>query len=249
MAGPTEQFEIKPIFDLFEIAGQQISFTNSAAYMAGAAVFGGLFLIFSTKGRGLVPSRLQSVTELIYEFISKTLHDNAGEEGMRFFPLVFSLFVFIVIANLVGMFPYAFTVTSQIIVTFAFAMLVFATVTLYGLWKHGFRFFRLFLPKGVPLVLSPIIVPIEIVSYISRPISHSVRLFAVMLSGHITLKVFAGFVVDLAGFGTLGIVGAILPLAMTVALTALDLLMAVIQAYIFTMLTCMYLSDALHPEH
>lgn len=162
---------------------------------------------------------------------------------------MFSLFVFILIANLVGMFPYAFTVTSQIIVTFAFAMLVFSTVTLYGLWKHGFRFFRLFLPKGVPLALSPIIVPIEIVSYVSRPISHSVRLFAVMLAGHITLKVFAGFVVDMAGFGTVGIVAAILPLAMTVALTALELLMAMIQAYIFTMLTCMYLSDALHPGH
>ncbi|MGF7006581.1 F0F1 ATP synthase subunit A [Aminobacter sp. BE322] len=249
MAGPLEQFEIKPIFTLFELGGQQVAFTNSSAYMAGAAVLGGLFLLASSSSRALVPSRLQSVSELIYEFVSKTLRDNAGEGGMRFFPLVFSLFVFILVANLIGLFPYAFTVTSQIIVTFAFAMLVFGTVTLYGIWKHGLGFFRLFLPSGVPLILSPIIVPIEVISYISRPVSHSVRLFAVMLAGHITLKVFAGFVVSMSGLGTLGVIGAILPLAMTVALTALELLMAVIQAYIFTMLTCMYLNDAIHPGH
>ncbi|GLS32139.1 F-type H+-transporting ATPase subunit a [Mesorhizobium albiziae] len=249
MAGPIEQFEIKPLFSLGEVAGHQIVFTNSAAYMIAAASLGGLFLLAATARRRLVPSRAQSVAELIYEFIARTLRDNTGEAGMRFFPLVFSLFMFILMANLLGMFPYAFTVTSQIVVTFALAMLVFLTVTLFGLWKHGLRFFRLFLPKGVPLVLSPIIVPIEIVSYLSRPISHSVRLFAVMLAGHITLKVFAGFVVSLSGFGALGIAAAVLPLLMTVALTALELLMSVIQAYIFTMLTCMYLADALHPEH
>lgn len=249
MAGPLEQFEIKPIVTLFELGGQQIAFTNSAAYMVGAAVLGGLLLFASASGRALVPSRFQSVTELIYEFVAKTLRDNAGESGMKFFPLVFSLFTFILIANLIGMFPYAFTVTSHIIVTFSFAMLVFATVTLYGIWRNGLGFFRLFLPSGVPLILAPIIVPIEIVSYISRPISHSVRLFAVMLAGHITLKVFAGFVVSMSDLGAIGIVGAVLPLLMTVALTALELLMAAIQAYIFTMLTCMYLNDALHPGH
>jgi F-type H+-transporting ATPase subunit a len=168
---------------------------------------------------------------------------------MRFFPLVFSLFMFILTANLIGMFPYAFTVTSQIIVTFALAMFVFLTVTVYGFWRNGFRFFRLFMPSGVPAILAPIIVPIELISYISRPISHSVRLFAVMLAGHITLKVFAGFVVSMSGLGALGMAGAILPLAMTVALTGLEFLMSVIQAYIFTMLTCMYLNDALHPGH
>ncbi|WP_378941906.1 F0F1 ATP synthase subunit A [Mesorhizobium sp. ANAO-SY3R2] len=249
MAGPIEQFEIKPIFTLFEFAGHEIAFTNSAAHMVGAAALGGVLLLLSMRAPSLVPTRLQSITELIHEFVSKTLRDNAGEAGMRFFPLVFSLFVFILIANLVGMFPYAFTVTSHVIVTFSFALLVFGTVTLYGIWKNGLGFFRLFLPQGVPLILAPIIVPIEIVSYISRPISHSVRLFAVMLAGHITLKVFAGFVVSMAGFGTIGIAAAILPLAMTVALTALELLMAVIQAYIFTMLTCMYLNDAIHPGH
>ena len=186
---------------------------------------------------------------MLYEFVSKTLRENAREEGMVFFPLVFSLFMFVLVANLLGMFPYAFTVTSHIIVTFALAMLVFLTVTIYGLVRNGLGFFRLFMPSGVPILMAPIIVPIEVISYLSRPISHSVRLFAVMLAGHITLKVFAGFVVSLGGFGALGVVGAVLPLAMTVALTGLELLMSLIQAYIFTMLTCMYLNDALHPGH
>ena len=179
----------------------------------------------------------------------KTLRDIAGQEGLRFFPLVFSLFMFILIANLVGMLPYAFTVTSHLVVTFALAGLVFVVVTTYGLARHGLRFFRLFMPAGVPLALAPVIVPIEIISYLSRPISHAVRLFAVMLGGHITLKVFAGFVVSLAGLGAAGIAAAVLPLMMTVALTALEVLIALIQAYVFTLLTCMYLNDAIHPEH
>jgi F-type H+-transporting ATPase subunit a len=249
LASPLKQFEIKPIVTFGEIAGQEIAFTNSAAYMVAATVVGGLFLLGATLRRELVPSRIQSSAELLYEFVAKTLRDNAGEAGMRFFPLVFSLFMFVLMANLLGMLPFAFTVTSHIIVTFALSMLVFLTVTFYGLWAHGLRFFRLFLPKGVPLMLAPLIVPIEIVSYLSRPVSHSVRLFAVMLAGHITLKVFAGFVVSLASLGAVGIAAAILPLLMTVALTALELLMSLIQAYIFTMLTCMYLADALHPEH
>ncbi|TKT80982.1 F0F1 ATP synthase subunit A [Aquamicrobium sp. LC103] len=249
MAGPIEQFEIKELFRIAEIGGSEIAFTNSAAYMVLTVVLAGAFLLFSTTRRSLVPGRWQASAELLYEFVSKTLRDNAGEKGMRFFPLVFSLFMFVLVANLIGMFPYAFTVTSHIIVTFSLAMLVFATVTVYGLLRHGLSFFRLFMPAGVPLVLAPIIIPIELVSYISRPVSHSVRLFAVMLAGHITLKVFAGFVVGLGSLGAIGIAGALLPLAMTTALTALELLMSVIQAYIFTMLTCMYLNDALHPSH
>ncbi|OYR18826.1 ATP synthase F0, A subunit [Brucella thiophenivorans] len=212
------------------------------------ALAGG-FLFFASRCSRIVPGRWQSSAEMLYEFISGTIRENAGEHGMKFFPLVFSLFMFILVANLIGMFPYAFTVTSQLIVTFALAMLVFLTVTIYGLVRHGFKFFRLFMPAGVPAVLAPIIVPIELMSYISRPISHSVRLFAVMLAGHITLKVFAGFVIELGSLGTLGLMSAILPLAMTVALTALELLMAIIQAYVFTMLSCMYLNDALHPSH
>ncbi len=248
MAGPIEQFEISPILPI-EIGGLDLSFTNSSAYMVATVGLAAGFLLLASSGRSLVPGRLQSSAEMLCEFVSKTLRENAGEEGMRFFPLVFSLFMFVLVANLIGMFPYAFTVTSHIIVTFALAMIVFLTVTLYGVWRNGLGFFRLFMPSGVPPLLAPIIVPIEIVSYISRPVSHSVRLFAVMLAGHITLKVFAGFVVSLGGLGALGIVGAVLPLAMTVALTGLELLMSVIQAYIFTMLTCMYLNDALHPGH
>lgn len=249
MAGPIEQFEIRPIVSFGEVGGYEIAFTNSSAYMLLAVALAGGFLYLGTMARGLVPGRWQAAVELLHEFVSKTLRENTGESGMRFFPFVFCLFMFVLLANLIGMFPYAFTVTSHIVVTFALAMLVFLTVTLYGLWRNGLGFFRLFLPSGVPMLLAPIIVPIEIVSYISRPVSHSVRLFAVMLAGHITLKVFAGFVVSLAGFGALGVAAALLPLAMTVALTGLELLMAVIQAYIFTMLTCMYLNDALHPGH
>ena len=249
MAGPIEQFAIRPIVELGTVSGQQIVFTNSALYMLLTVTVAAGFLFMASRRSRVVPGRWQSSAEMLYEFVSKTIRENAGEHGMKFFPLVFSLFMFILVANLIGMFPYAFTVTSHIIVTFALAMLVFLTVTIYGLLRHGFKFFRLFMPAGVPVMLAPIIVPIELMSYISRPISHSVRLFAVMLAGHITLKVFAGFVVGLGSLGSLGLMSAIMPLAMTVALTALELLMAIIQAYVFTMLSCMYLNDALHPSH
>lgn len=171
MAGPIEQFEIKPLVP-FEIGGLDLSFTNSSAYMVATVVLASAFLLLATGRRGLVPGRWQSGAEMIYEFVATTLRANAGEQGMRFFPLVFSLFLFILVANLVGMFPYAFTVTSHLIVTFALAMLVFATVTLYGLARHGAGFLKLFVPEGVPLILTPIIVPIEVISYVSRPVSH-----------------------------------------------------------------------------
>lgn len=248
MAGPIEQFEIKPLIDV-NLGGIDLSFTKASACMVLSVAVASAFLLLATSRRRLIPSRWQASAEFIYEFVEKILRDNAGQHGMRFFPLVFSLFMFILVANMIGMFPYAFTVTSQIIVTFALAAIVFCAVTLYGLFKHGFGFLRLFKPDGIPAVLVPIIVPIEIISYLSRPVSHSVRLFAVMLAGHITLEVFAGFVVSLAGQGTLGVAGAIMPLLMTVAITALEFLMACIQAYVFTMLTCMYLNDALHPGH
>ena len=249
MAGPIEQFAIRPIVELGTLGGQQVVFTNSALSMLLTVTVAAGLLCWASRRNRVVPGRWQSSVEMLYEFVSKTMRENAGEHGMKFFPLVFSLFMFILVANLIGMFPYAFTVTSHIIVTFALAMLVFLTVTIYGLVRHGFKFFKLFMPAGVPMILAPIIVPIEVMSYISRPISHSVRLFAVMLAGHITLKVFAGFVVGLGSLGTMGLLSAVLPLAMTVALTALELLMAIIQAYVFTMLSCMYLNDALHPSH
>ncbi len=245
---PISQFVIKPIVDI-DVAGVDLSFTNSALFMALTVGTVALFLILSTTGRGLVPGRWQSLAEMSYEFVANTLRSSAGTEGMRFFPLVFSLFMFVLFANLLGMVPYFFTVTSHIIVTFALAMLVILTVVIAGLVRHGTHFFGVFVPSGVPMAIVPFVSVIEIISFLSRPISLSVRLFANMLAGHITLKVFAGFVVTLGTLGIGGWLGAILPLGMTVAITALEFLVAFLQAYVFTVLTCMYLNDAVHPGH
>jgi len=245
---PIQQFQIQTIFPI-EVGGVDFSFTNSSLFMVLTVAATSAFLIFSTSGRGLVPSRVQSVSEMMYEFIASTLRDATGTDGMRFFPLVFSLFMFVLVANLFGMFPYFFTVTSHIIVTFALAMLVISTVILYGFYRHGLKFLKLFVPHGVPGALIPLVTLIEVISFLSRPISLSVRLFANMLAGHITLKVFSGFVVSLGAMGAVGVVGAALPLAMTVALTALEFLVAFLQAYVFAVLTCMYLNDAVHPSH
>jgi F-type H+-transporting ATPase subunit a len=245
---PIHQFQINKLLPL-EVGGFDVSFTNSALFMVIIVVTSSAFLILSTGGRGLIPTRLQSISEMAYEFIANMLRQSAGSEGMRFFPLVFSLFVFILIANLFGMFPYFFTVTSHIIITGALALLVISIVIIYGFWRNGLGFLKLFVPGGVPPVLAAIIVPIEVLSFISRPLSLSVRLFANMLAGHITLKVFAGFIVSLSAFGFGGIIGSILPLAFTVALTALEFLVAFLQAYVFAILTCMYLNDAIHPSH
>jgi F-type H+-transporting ATPase subunit a len=200
-------------------------------------------------GRQLVPGRFQSVVELGYEFVANTIRTSAGSEGMKFFPLVFSLFMFIFISNIVGIIPYTFTVSSHIIVTFSLALLVFLTVILYGIYKNGLKFFKLFVPSGIPIVILPLVVLIEIISFFSRPISHSVRLFANMLAGHVTLKVFASFITMLGALGAIGKVGAVLPLGLVVALTALELMVAFLQAYVFTILTCIYLNDAIHPGH
>ncbi len=245
---PIHQFQISKWLPL-EVGGFDVSFTNSAFFMVATVVVSSAFLIMSTSGRGLIPGRLQSISEMIYEFIANLLRESAGAEGMKFFPFVFSLFVFILMANLFGMFPYFFTVTSHIIITATLALLVIGIVLVYGFWRHGLGFLKLFVPQGVPLALAVVIVPIEVLSFISRPISLSVRLFANMLAGHITLKVFAGFIVSLSAFGVGGIIGSILPLAFTVALTALEFLVAFLQAYVFAILTCMYLNDAIHPSH
>lgn len=245
---PIHQFHISELIPI-EVGGLDFSFTNSSLFMVVSVVVAGAFLYLTTAGRRLVPGRMQSVSEMSYEFVANMLRESAGAAGMRFFPLVFSLFMFILVANMLGMFPYFFTVTAQIIVTFALAMLVISTVVIYGFWKHGLKFLGLFVPQGVPGILVPLVVVIEFVSFLSRPISHSVRLFAVMLAGHIALKVFAGFIVSLSGLGAIGIGTAILPLLMVVALTGLEFLMSFIQAYVFTILTCMYLNDALHPSH
>ncbi len=243
---PIHQFHINQLIPI-EIGGYDFSFTNSSLFMVVTVVLTSAFLYLTTSSRGLVPGRGQSVSEILYEFVAGMLRDSAGSAGMKFFPFVFALFTFILVANLIGMFPYFFTVTSHLIVTVMLAMMVFATVLIYGFMKNGFGFLKLFVPSGVPMAIMPLVVAIEIISFLARPISHSVRLFANMLAGHITLKVFAGFVVSLSAYGFVGIVGSILPLAMAVGLTALEFLVAFLQAYVFAMLTCMYINDAIHP--
>jgi F-type H+-transporting ATPase subunit a len=249
MADPIHQFEIHPIVSLGRIGGHEIAFTNSSLYMAITVVGIAALLVGASSSRALVPGRLQSVAELSYEFVANTIQTTAGKEGMKFFPLVFTLFMFILVSNIIGLIPYTFTVTSHIIITASLALLVFLTVIVYGFYRNGLKFFRLFVPSGIPIYILPLIVFIEVLSFLSRPISHSVRLFANMLAGHITLKVFASFVTLLGGLGFFGILGAALPLALVVALTALELLVAFLQAYVFAILTCIYLNDAIHPGH
>jgi F-type H+-transporting ATPase subunit a len=249
-ADPIHQFQITKLFTLGHIGGQEIAFTNSSAYMFLAVAVISLLMIGGTAGRQLVPGRAQSMAELSYEFVASMIKSTAGPEGMKFFPLVFSLFMFIAISNLIGIIPYAFTVSSHLIVTATLALLVFFIVLFYGLYKNGLKFFKLFVPSGVPIFVIPIVVPIEVISFFLKPVSHSVRLFANMLAGHIALKVFAGFVAMLGvSLGAIGWVGGVLPLALTVALTALELLVACLQAYVFAILTCIYLNDAIHPGH
>ena len=246
---PIHQFQIVDLFPVVKIGHTEIAFTNSAAYMAVAVAIIVFLTIGGTAKRSLVPGRLQSIAELSYEFVANTIRSTAGKEGMRFFPFVFTLFMFILVINLVGLIPYTFTVTTHIVITATLALSVFATVLVYGFWKNGLHFFKLFVPSGIPIYILPLIVFIEVLSFLSRPISHSVRLFANILAGHITLKVFAGFVTMLGGLGVLGWIGAVLPLGLTVALTALELLVAFLQAYVFAILTCIYLNDAIHPGH
>lgn len=248
MPDPIKQFEIKRIFPL-DVLGIDATFTNSALFMVSATVLILAFLIFSMRGRALVPTRMQSIAESVYEFVAGMVRDTMGEQGMKYFPFVFTIFIFIFVLNMLGMIPGFFTVTSHLAVTAALAALVFVTVLVIGFAKNGFGFLKLFVPSGVPIYVLPLVVMIEVISFLSRPLSHSVRLFANMLAGHITLKVFGGFVVML--LGSAGAVAALapLPLLAATALTALEFLVAFLQAYVFAILTCMYLNDALHPAH
>jgi F-type H+-transporting ATPase subunit a len=246
---PIHQFQIKNILTFGHIGGVEIALTNSALFMFTALALISLLMLGATGPRALVPGRMQAIAEMSYEFVATTLRSSAGVEGMRFFPLVFTIFMFVLTVNLVGIIPYSFTVTSHIIITISLALLVFFTVIVYGFWRNGLHFFKLFVPSGIPIYILPLVSFIEVLSFVSRPISHSVRLFANMLAGHITLKVFGGFVVMLGSAGALGWFGATLPLAMIVILTALELLVAFLQAYVFAILTCIYLNDALHPGH
>jgi len=243
---PIEQFSIHPVVPI-QIAGHDFSLTNSGLYMLLAVALSCLIAAIGARGGAGVPGRMQALAEMGYEFIAGMVRSAAGEHGMRFFPLVFSIFFFILICNLVGLIPYSFTVTSQIVVTAALALLVFFTVVVIGIAEHGASFFKLFVPSGVPIYILPLVVAIEVFSFFVRPVSHSVRLFANMLAGHITLNVFGAFVVMLLGAGAVVKAFAILPFAMTIGLYALELLVAFLQAYVFAMLTCMYLNDALHP--
>lgn len=239
---PMYQFEIKRFIPM-EIFGVDVSFTNSALFMLIAVGLISSFLIFAARSGSLVPGRLQSVAELSYEFVAGMVRDNSGREGMQYFPFIFTLFIFVLTLNMLGMVPFSFTVTSHIIVTFALAALVFMFVIVVGFAKNGIGFLRVFVPAGVPPVMLPLITVVEIFSFFMRPVSLSVRLFANMMAGHMMLKVFAGFVVGL------GVIGGWAPLLFMVAFTGLEVLVAFLQAFVFTVLTCIYLNDALHMHH
>jgi F-type H+-transporting ATPase subunit a len=247
---PIEQFKLENLFKIGQIGDHAIYFTSSSAYMLLAVVLTAALMIGGVAGGRLVPGRMQSIAEITYEFVASTIRSNAGAEGMKFFPLVFSIFMFVCVSNLVGVIPYSFTISSHIIVTLTLALLVFFTVMIYGFYKNGLKFLKIFVPSGIPIFILPLVVFIEIFSFFLRPISHSVRLFANMLAGHIALKVFAGFVAMLGvSLGAIGWIGGIAPLALTVAIYALEILVAFLQAYVFAILTVIYLNDALHPGH
>ena len=240
---PLHQFEIHTLVPL-KLGNMDISFTNSSLMMVITLVLASALMLFGMSRARVVPGRLQSIAEMSYEFIAGLIKDTIGDGGRKYFPLVFSLFMFILLGNVLGLIPYAFTWTSHIIVTFGFALIIFVGVTILGFIKHGLHFFSFFAPAGVPKVMWLLLIPIEVISYLSRPISLAVRLFANMLAGHTLLKVIAGFVFALGAisFG----VGGLLPLALLSALTGLELVIAFLQAYVFAILTCLYINDALH---
>ena len=240
---PMQQFNVYRIGPEIKLGGVDLSFTNSSLFMTFTALTIIMFLYLSTKEKKIVPGKIQLISELLYNFIAKMISDTAGSKAKPYFPFIFSLFIFVLLCNMIGMLPYAFTVTSHIIVTMIMAIFIFIAVTFIGFIKHGFKYLSIFVPKGVPVVLLPLITIIEIISYLSRPVSLSVRLFANMMAGHTMLKVFGGFVVSL------GILGGWLPLSFSVALTGLEILVAFLQAYVFAILTCIYLNDALNLHH
>ena len=240
---PMHQFEVYRIGPEIILGSLNLSFTNASLFMVMSAVLILILLFVGTKKNLLVPSKMQLISEMSYTFVAKMISDTAGSSAKPFFPFIFTIFMFVLFCNMVGMLPYSFTVTSHIIVTFALAAFIFIGITIIGFIKHGIKYLELFVPKGVPLVLLPLIVIIEIISYLSRPISLSVRLFANMMAGHTMLKVFGGFVISL------GLLGGWLPLGFSIALIGLEILVAFLQAYVFAILTCIYLNDALNLHH
>ena len=245
MNSPVEQFTIKTLYDI-NLMGIDVSFTNASLFMFLSIFCSIGFLYFGARKQSLVPNRIQCLVEMSYEFVANMVKENAGKGSQAYFPFVFTLFMFILFGNLLGMIPYSYTFTSQIAVTFTLAAIIFVGVTLIALFKHGFKFFTYFFPSGVPIALAPLLIPIEIISYFIRPISLSVRLFANMLAGHTMMKVFAGLIIMMGSAGGLLKIGAILPLLAVIGLTGLEFLVAALQAYVFSILTCMYLHDAIH---
>ena len=245
MNSPVEQFTIKTLYDL-NLMGIDVSFTNASLFMILSIFCSIGFLYFGARKQSLVPNRIQCLVEMSYEFVANMVKENAGKGSQAYFPFVFTLFMFILFGNLLGMIPYSYTFTSQIAVTFTLAAIIFVGVTLIALFKHGFKFFTYFFPSGVPIALAPLLIPIEIISYFIRPISLSVRLFANMLAGHTMMKVFAGLIIMMGSAGGLLKIGAVLPLLAVIGLTGLEFLVAALQAYVFSILTCMYLHDEIH---
>ncbi len=237
------QFELSPVLGF---VGKAVGFSQANLFMVVAVLLTMGLLVYGMRQRAIVPGRLQSLAETAYEFVHELVTGQVGDEGKRFFPFVFALFMFVLFGNLLGMLPYAFTFTSHIAVTFALAMIVFVLITVVAISIHGMHFFSYFLPEGAPKVLAPLIIPIEVISYLSRPVSLSVRLFANMVAGHVMLKVFATFVVLMGSAGAVGIFGAAAPLAVNVALVGFEFLVAFLQAYVFAILTSIYLHDAVH---
>lgn len=237
------QFELSPVLGM---VGQAVGFSQANLFMVIAVLLTMGLLALGMRQRAIVPGRLQSLAETSYEFVHELVTGQVGDEGKRFFPFVFALFMFVLFGNLLGMLPYAFTFTSHIAVTFALAMIVFVLITVVAISIHGMHFFSYFFPEGAPKVLAPLIIPIEVISYLSRPVSLSVRLFANMVAGHVMLKVFATFVVLMGSAGAVGIFGAAAPLAVNVALVGFEFLVAFLQAYVFAILTSIYLHDAVH---
>ena len=238
-----QQFSVHKIGPEIKIAGVDLSFTNASLFMIISTFAILIFLFLGTKERKIVPDKVQLIAEMFYSFVAKMISDTAGSKAKPYFPFIFSLFMFVLFCNMIGMLPYSFTVTSHIIVTLILALFIFIAVTIIGFAKHGLKYLSIFVPSGVPAVLLPLITIIEIISYLSRPVSLSVRLFANMMAGHTMLKVFGGFVISL------GMLGGWLPLGFSVALTGLEILVAFLQAYVFAILTCIYLNDALNLHH
>lgn len=242
MASPVDQFKVTPIFGSAPQAGEALPFyalTNSAVAMFAAIAVSAVFFWYATRRRAVVPGRWQSAGEVVFEFIAGMIRSNVGKEGMKYFPFIFTLFMFVFFGNMIGMLPYSFTFTSHLAVTGALAVFIFIAVTIIGFSRHGLHYFRMFFPHGAPLATAPVLIPIEIISYLSRPFSLAVRLFANMTVGHIMLKVLAGFVVALGVFG-------VVPLAAVVGVTVLEFFISALQAYVFTILTCIYLNDAIN---